>query len=521
MLILKHITIQDSKKHTLIEDLNYSLGNDDKVGIIGEEGNGKSTLLKAIYNRKLIEDYAAVSGIIDTDYKQTGYFEQQLSSTWEDAFLFEYLLKEHSKDEIQPEQYNDLQGMEALCAELGLKSDFLYGEQKIRTLSGGEKVKLRLLKLMMRKPDLLLLDEPTNDLDIHTLQWLEAFLVNLHIPVLFISHDETLLNRCATVILHLEQLNKKTQCRHTIYHGTYSAYVEQRLNRLQKEAHEASRQQREYRKKKQKLNDFMNAVHDAQNDTVRSPFYAAALKTKMKNLKAQEHRLEKEGFAHADSVEEAIDVYFEGDGFPKGRRILEYVQAALKINDRILLKEIHISLYGQQKKVIVGDNGSGKSLLMKQIYEKLRTVNDMKLGYMPQNYADAFLEQDTPVTFLQESGDARDVTRARELLGRMKFTREEMEHTVTQLSEGQKAKLYLLRFIKCGCNVLLLDEPTRNLSPLSAPVVRRILKDYTGCILAVSHDRLFIREVFDHVLLIEQGRLHEQDTDHFLEELQL
>ena len=169
MLILKHITIQDSKKHTLIEDLNYSLGNDDKVGIIGEEGNGKSTLLKAIYNRKLIEDYAAVSGIIDTDYKQTGYFEQQLSSTWEDAFLFEYLLKEHSKDEIQPEQYNDLQGMEALCAELGLKSDFLYGEQKIRTLSGGEKVKLRLLKLMMRKPDLLLLDEPTNDLDFHTL----------------------------------------------------------------------------------------------------------------------------------------------------------------------------------------------------------------------------------------------------------------------------------------------------------------------------------------------------------------
>lgn len=175
MLILKHLTIRDSKHHTLINDLNYSLGNDDKVGIIGEEGNGKSTLLKAVYNRNLIEDYATVSGEIDTDYKEIGYFEQQLSSQWEDAFLFDYLLKEKSEDEIQPERYNDLQGCETLCAQLGLKNELLYGEQRIGTLSGGEKVKLQLLKLMLRKPKLLLLDEPTNDLDIQTLQWLEDF----------------------------------------------------------------------------------------------------------------------------------------------------------------------------------------------------------------------------------------------------------------------------------------------------------------------------------------------------------
>lgn len=519
MLILKHITIQDSKQHTLIEDLNYSLGNGDKVGIIGEEGNGKSTLLKAIYNRNLIEDYAAVSGIIDTDYIETGYFEQQLSSTWEDAFLFEYLLKEHSDDEIQPEQYNDLQGCETICAELGLQHELLYGEQKIGTLSGGEKVKLQLLKLMMRKPELLLLDEPTNDLDIHTLQWLEHFLKSLRIPVLFISHDELLLNSCANVILHLEQLNKKTQCRHTIFHGTYGEYVAQRSGRLKKEAQEASRQQREYRQKKEKLNDFMNAVHDAQNDTVRSPFYAAALKTKMKNLKAQDRRLEKEGFAHVDSVEEAIDVYFEKGGFPKSRRILDFRMDELKAGERILLKQTHITLYGQQKKVIIGDNGSGKSLLMKEIYKELSMHKELRLGYMPQTYAQAFQAQDTPVTFLMESHDKDDITRARELLGRMKFTREEMEHTVTQLSEGQKAKLYLLRFMKCGCNVLLLDEPTRNLSPLTSPAIRRILKEFTGCILAVSHDRLFIQEVFDTVLLLEQKQLRELGTAQFMEEM--
>lgn len=519
MLILKHLTIQDSKNHTLLNDLNYSLGNDDKVGIIGEEGNGKSTLLKAIYNRNLIEDYAAVSGIIDTDYKEIGYFEQQLSSTWEDAFLFEYLLKEDSEDEIQPEQFNDLQGCETLCAELGLKNEILYGEQKIGTLSGGEKVKLQLLKLMLRKPELLLLDEPTNDLDIQTLQWLEGFLKNLRIPVLFISHDEILLSRCANVILHLEQLNKKTQCRHTVYRGNYEEYVEQRSNRLKKEAQEASWQKREYRRKKEKLNDFINAVHDAQNDTVRSPFYAAALKTKMRNLKAQDRRLEKEGYAHVDSVEEAIDVFFEGEGFPKSRRILDFHQEELKTEKRVLLKDIHITLYGRQKTVIAGENGSGKSLLMKEIYNILKTHTDIRLGYMPQNYAEAFSEQDTPVTFLLEACDRDDVTRARELLGRMKFTREEMEHPVYQLSEGQKAKLYLLRFIKQGCNVLLLDEPTRNLSPLTSPVIRRILKDFPGCILAVSHDRLFIQEVFDSVLWISHNKLQELETERFMEEL--
>ena len=191
----------------------------------------------------------------------------------------------------------------------------------------------------------------------------------------------------------------------------------------------------------------------------------------------------------------------------------------MKTEKRVLLKDIHITLYGRQKTVIAGENGRGKSLLMKEIYNILKTHTDIRLGYMPQNYAEAFSEQDTPVTFLLEACDRDDVTRARELLGRMKFTREEMEHPVYQLSEGQKAKLYLLRFIKQGCNVLLLDEPTRNLSPLTSPVIRRILKDFPGCILAVSHDRLFIQEVFDSVLWISHNKLQELETERFMEEL--
>ena len=208
----------------------------------------------------------------------------------------------------------------------------------------------------------------------------------------------------------------------------------------------------------------------------------------MRNLKAQDRRLEKEGYAHVDSVEEAIDVFFQCEGFPKSRRILDFHLEELKTDVSTLLQDIHITLYGRQKTVIAGENGCGKSLLMKEIHKVLKSHADIRLGYMPQNYAEAFSVKDTPVTFLLEACDRDDITRA-------------------------------LRFIKQGCNVLLMDEPTRNLSPLTSPVIRRILKDFPGCILAVSHDRLFIQEVFDSVLYIAQGELQELETEQFMEAL--
>lgn len=497
MLTIKHITIKDVKNHTLLEDFSYSLGNNDKVGIIGEEGNGKSTLLKAIYNKNLIEDYAVMSGEIDTDFKHIGYFEQQLDPRWNNCLVYEYLLKNDVADDIEMEQYNELQYYETLCGSLHLQASLLQSNQTIATLSGGEKVKLQLLKLMARNLDLLLLDEPTNDLDIHTLEWLEDFIQELNIPVLFISHDEVLLQHAANVIIHLEQLNKKTKSQVSIYRGSYDSYVEQRQLKRAKEVQIARKEQMEYKKKKQQLNDIQNAVHDALNDCVRNPGQAALLAKKMKNIKAQEKRFDREGYSRVDSVEEAIEVSFEESKLPRDKVILELDTEQFFINERLLVQKIQLSLRGRDKAVIIGDNGCGKSLLIKQINDQLKERTDIKLGYMPQSYTEFFHGSDTPITFLLEEGDRDDVTRSRELLGRMKFTRDEMEHSLLELSEGQKAKLYLLRFIKQGCNVLLLDEPTRNLSPLTNPAICTLLKKFEGCILAVSHDRRFIAEVFD------------------------
>lgn len=156
--------------------------------------------------------------------------------------------------------------------------------------------------------------------------------------------------------------------------------------------------------------------------------------------------------------------------------------------------------------VITGPNGCGKSTLLKAIWEELQSRTDIVPFYMPQSYGELLHQQERPQDFLCPKGDKEAVTQARTYLGSMKYTAEEMEHPVQELSGGQRAKLLLLKMILNKANVLVLDEPTRNFSPLSAPAVRTLLKGFPGCILSVSHDRKYIEEVADTVCkLTERG----------------
>ena len=162
------------------------------------------------------------------------------------------------------------------------------------------------------------------------------------------------------------------------------------------------------------------------NDTVRDPTTARLLAKKMKAVKVMERRFEEEGYRHVDSVEEAIDVFFEPVVVPRGKCILDVRLPVLKIEERVLLEDIHIQLYGNQKKVIVGDNGSGKTLLLRKLAKQLSQRTDIKLGYMPQNYMEGMNMEENGLRFIAFDGKLESMTRARELLGRMKFTREEM-----------------------------------------------------------------------------------------------
>ena len=148
---------------------------------------------------------------------------------------------------------------------------------------------------------------------------------------------------------------------------------------------------------------------------------------------------------------------------------------------------------------LVGNNGAGKTTLLRKIAEELTNRNDLKAEYMPQNYEDVFKLDVTPVDFLDRSGDKEERTRIRTYLGSLKYTADEMERPIRELSGGQKAKVLLLKMSLSGANVLILDEPTRNFSPLSGPVIRKMLREFPGAVISISHDRKYINEVCDKI----------------------
>lgn len=223
------------------------------MAVIGEEGNGKSTLLRVINNREDVESYCNVSGEILKKGLILGYLEQSLDKGWNDVQAYEFFLKDNPGDENDYDRFAKFDEVAKILSKLGMPTEILESDQCIETLSGGEKVKIQIVKLLMKDPDVLLLDEPTNDLDIETLEWLEKFICEQKIPVLFVSHDETLLENTANIILHLEQLKNRKEARHTLAKTNYNNYVEERQRKIAKSEQLATMESREYKKDKRDI----------------------------------------------------------------------------------------------------------------------------------------------------------------------------------------------------------------------------------------------------------------------------
>lgn len=184
---------------------------------------------------------------------------------------------------------------------------------------------------------------------------------------------------------------------------------------------------------------------------------------------------------------------------PNKKEILNINIPKLVINEKILSSNISLEIYGAKKIVIIRTNGIGKTTLLKTIYEKLKIREDITVGYMPQSYEDVFKDYVYPLDYLCPNADKLTISKIRSYLGNLNITSDEMINKIEILSGGTKAKIFLLKLIINKCNVLILDKPTRNLSPLSNPVIRNILKDFGGIIISISHDRKYIDEVCDEI----------------------
>ena len=496
MLEIKDLTISISDRY-LIKNLNLILNNGDKLAIIGEEGNGKSTLLKSILG---ICEYAEISGNINLKGNRIGYLEQSISNDKLDKSVYEFLFIDDT------DYYDKINNLYKYLEIISLTDDIL--KQEIRTLSGGEKVKISILKLLLNEYDILFLDEPNNDLDIETLEWLEKFINNTSKPIMYVSHDETLLANTANMILHLEQIKKKTECRHTLLKIDYDTYVEQRLRKIEKQTQVARSEKREFNKQQEKLQRIMQKVEYQQNTITRAdPHGAKVLKKKMHSLKSQERKLDETELTEVPDVEESISFSFEKVEIPRAKNIINLNIDELKVSNKVLSKNIKLDVIGNVHLCIIGKNGVGKSTLIKIIYNELKDRNDIKVGYMPQTYDDILNNYKYVLDFVCPNGSKDEITKARMFLGNMKFTRDEMISNIKDLSNGTKAKLFLVKLVLDKCDVLILDEPTRNVSPLSNPVIRNVLNEYKGTIISVSHDRKYINEVVNALYILTSNGL--------------
>ncbi len=539
MLQINGLTITHRKDlRVILEDFNLVLNDGDKAVIVGEEGNGKSTLMKWLYDPVLTEEYAEAKGTRILGNEKLGYLPQELPEKDSRKTLYEFFTKEECFWNQTPKELARLTG------EFGVEPEFFYREQMLGSLSGGEKVKAQLMKLLIQEPTALLLDEPSNDIDLATLELLETVINGWKRIVLFISHDETLIENTANMVVHLEQIRRKTKSRYTVVKMPYRDYVRERLHSFERQEQQALNDRKEKKLREERFRKIYQSVEHAQAAVSRqSPGEAKNLKDKMHVIKAMGKRFARQDEKMTELPEQEEAIFFklggQESGMPAGKTVIEYSLDELwtpggargvsthaeqsaertdsRISDdaqnaRLLARNIFLRIRGPEKICIVGANGVGKTTLLKKIADELLERPDIRAEYMPQSYEELLDPEMTPVDFLDRSGNKEKRTRIRTYLGSLKFTADEMERPICEMSGGQKAKVLLLKMSMSGANVLILDEPTRNFSPLSGPVIRKMIHEFPGAVISISHDRKYIAEVCSVVYrLTPEGLVREPD----------
>ena len=353
-----------------------------------------------------------------------------------------------------------------------------------------------------------------------TLEWLETLINGWPYIVLYISHDETLIENTATMVIHLEQIRRKTLSRYTMANMPYLQYKEERLAKFEKQEQQALNDRREKQIRDEKFRKIYQRVdHEQAAVSRQDPAGGRLLKKKMHTVQALKRRFEREDETMTQMPEQENAIFFKlgnkDSQIPAGKTVIEYSLEKLYTpgHERCLSSHIGLQIRGSEKIAIIGSNGAGKTTLLRKIAEELLAREDIRAEYMPQNYEDLLNLRISPVEFLDDSGDKSRRTQIRTYLGALKYTADEMDHPIAELSGGQKAKVLLLKMSLSNANVLILDEPTRNFSPLSGPVIRRMISGFPGAVISISHDRKFIEEVCTKVYrLTEKGLAPEPEA---------
>lgn len=502
-IIANNLSIMTERGKEILKNVSFRVNAKDKIAVIGAEGSGKSALVEFLVGLERpgfkYSGDLYLSGL-------GGYLPQELSSLWNSTQVIEFLFKSKPDEKIDTGYWNDFNRCINAFSQVNLSEELLY--QEVGVLSGGEKVRVQLVKLILKNPSYLLMDEPTNNLDIETVRWLENFIKNSKIPILFVSHDEALIRKCATGILYLAYRaydNRSFSYFSSEDYDSFRKRLERQVEKAEQERQGLKDDIKEMKKKyseQQSIASGKNSFSSAEDVSTKSAMTSAAAKGASlagrlgKKLQVMQEELEEFEVPHIDQF---VKIDFPRNcEIPNGKVVLRLKNFVLEINGKILSPSIDLEIVGSEKVGIIGRNGTGKSTLLQSIrYNKQKL--GIRLGYMPQNFNEILVDPNkSALEHLMKLGGSEQSIRT--LMSRMGFIRDEMINSVSDLSGGQRGKLILIQMILEEANFLILDEPTRNLSPLTAPVLKEQIQSFPGAILIVSHDRQFLYDVCDRVL---------------------
>ena len=499
MIKINHLTITQNKDlRDLVSDLSITIQDGEKIAIIGEEGNGKSTLLKTLMGEKLAD--FSIRGEIQSDLQSLAYIPQHLPEELKKKSLQDYFFLDSAD--------LDYSILYRLAEELHFDSDRFASDQKIGSLSGGEALKIQLIHELAKPFDILFLDEPSNDLDLETIDWLKGQIQKMRQTVIFISHDEEFLSRTADTIIHLRLVKHRKEAETLVEHLDYDRYSEQRKAHFARQSQQAANDQRSYEKTMEKHRRVKQKVKTALRNT-KNDVAGRLLAKKMKNVLSQEKRYEKvaQSMTQKPLEEEQIQLFFSDiEPLAASKVLIRLEKENLSIGERVLAQELQLTVRGQEKIGIIGPNGIGKSTLLAKIHQLLSDKSEISLAFIPQDYQETLQLDISPVEFLNQTGHKKEIQKIQSHLASLNFSYPEMHQQIRSLSGGQQGKLLLLNLVLRKPNFLLLDEPTRNFSPTSQPEIRKLFATYPGGLVTVSHDRRFLKEVCTSIYsLTEHG----------------
>ena len=496
--------------HVILSHVDFEIKGNEKIALVGRNGAGKTTLLKLIAGELSLDrdDRRQGAGVTSSRRLTVGMLKQQAFSDREQNVEEILLAACPFQDTFARERFEYEQEYDRMFTRFGFtRAD---KRKKIGDFSGGEQTKIALIRLLLEKPDILLLDEPTNHLDIATIQWLEQYLKRYEHAVVLVSHDRFFLDQVAETVVEVSD-GKLTR-----YAGNYSQYREEKQKRIERQRKAWERQQEE--------TDRLNGVIERFRHKPTKASFARAKKKQLERMERVEKPVEDDVHLFTGNIEPLI---------PGSKWVFEAEH--LKIGyDRALL-EITLRIRRGQKIGILGPNGAGKSTFLKTVagllqpfQEKDKSVerrcvlgNNITIGYFDQHSAEIQSEKSVAEHFhdLFPSMTEKEV---RNILGMYLFPGKLASQRVSDLSGGEKTRLVLAELLQSRPNFLVLDEPTNHMDVQAKETLESAFQAYTGTILFVSHDRYFIRQVAQSVLIFEnEGPMYYPfGYEHYLEKKQ-